>query len=366
MTGEALHIGLIGPLPPPFGGMANQTKQLAELLTGKGVTVSQVQMNADYRPAWIARVPVVRAIFRLLPYLFSLWRLAGRCDLFHVMANSGWSWHLFAAPAVWIAHQRDVPVIVNYRGGEAEAFLSRSGQAVRWIMNRVAILVVPSGFLVDIFARFGMKAEIIPNIVNLERFANLQPHRADGHRLVVARNLEPIYDNATAIRALAFVRARWPDATLTIAGSGAEAASLRALVRELGLDDAVRFAGRLDPQTMVDLYRNCDVAINPSLVDNMPNSVLEALAIGIPVVSTSVGGVPFMVRDGETALLVPAKAPERMADAVLRLFNDPALCDRLVANGRADVQRYSWSNVWPVWWQAYRRAVLGRRREQES
>ncbi|MCM8620676.1 MAG: glycosyltransferase family 4 protein [Candidatus Accumulibacter sp.] len=366
MTGEALHIGLIGPLPPPFGGMANQTKQLAELLTSKGVTVSQVQMNADYRPAWIARVPVVRAIFRLFPYLCSLWRLAGRCDLFHVMANSGWSWHLFAAPAVWIAHQRGVPVIVNYRGGEAEDFLKKSGQAVRWIMNRVAILAVPSGFLVEIFARFGMKAEIIPNIVSLERFANSQPYRAELHRLVVARNLEPIYDNATAIRALAIVRARQPDTTLTIAGSGAEAESLRALVRELGLDDAVKFTGRLSPLAMVEIYRNSDVAINPSLVDNMPNSVLEALAIGIPVVSTSVGGVPFMVRDEVTALLIPPQEPERMADAVLRLFNDTALCDRLVTNGRADVQRYSWSNVWPVWAQAYRRAVLGRRGERES
>ena len=97
-----MHIAVVGPLPPPAGGMANQTRQLVELLRGEGAGVEVVQVNAPYRPTWAGRLKGVRAIFRLVPYFLQLWRAAGRADLLHVMANSGWSWHLFAAPAIWI------------------------------------------------------------------------------------------------------------------------------------------------------------------------------------------------------------------------------------------------------------------------
>ncbi|MFN4343280.1 MAG: glycosyltransferase family 4 protein [Azonexus sp.] len=357
MISKDLRIGLVGPLPPPFGGMANQTRQLAELLSGQGITVSVAQVNAPYRPNWIGHVPYVRALFRLLPYISSLWRLAARSDLIHVMANSGWSWHLFAAPAIWIAHWRKVPVVVNYRGGEAGAFLEKAAPQIRWSLSRAALLAVPSGFLQDVFGRFGITAAIVPNIVNLERFHNPAPHRGTRRRLLVARNLEPIYDNETAIRAFSLVHARYPDSTLTIAGSGPEANKLKALAERLALSKAVTFTGRLEPQAMAMLYRETDIALNPSLVDNMPNSVLEALASGLPVVSTCVGGVPYIVKDGETALLVPPRSPESMASAIIRLIDEPDLCRRLIDNGLTEVRRYTWDSVWPIWKEIYRSAL---------
>lgn len=356
-----MHIGLVGPLPPPFGGMANQTRQLAELLRSEGLTVSLVQTNADYRPRWVARLPVVRAFCRLVPYLFALWQQAGRCHVMHVMANSGWSWHLFAAPAIWMAKLRNTPVIVNYRGGEAESFLARSTPSVRMSMSRAAALIVPSGFLKAVFARFGMPATIVPNIVDIARFNNPTPHRAARRHLLIARNLEPIYDNETAIRAFAAVHGKHPEATLTIAGSGPSADSLRALAESLGLAGAVTFVGRLDRDAMAEAYRKADIAINPSRVDNMPNSVLEALASGVPVVSTNVGGVPFIVNDGQTALLVPAQSPEAMAEAILRLMDDAALSKKLVDNGLAEVQKYTWQRVWPLLAEVYGNARHAKR-----
>jgi glycosyltransferase involved in cell wall biosynthesis len=335
--------------------MANQTRQLAELLAGEGVSVVPVRVNAPYRPAWAGRVPVLRAAFRLIPYLVALWRAAGRCDVMHVMANSGLSWHLYAAPALAIGRCRSVPVVVNYRGGEAESFLARSHRSVRLTMAYAAALVVPSGFLQEVFARFGMTAEIVPNIVNLQRFNNPQTERATRRRLLVARNLEKIYGNDTAIRAFVLVKARYPDATLTIAGSGPEEEPLKRLASELGVRSSVVFTGRLDPTEMAELYRNVDVAMNPSLADNMPNSVLEALACGVPVVSTNVGGVPYIVRDEETALLVPPQSSEAMADAILRVIEDCDLCGRLVSNGLAEVQRYTWAFIWPLWAETYGR-----------
>ena len=111
-----LRIALVGPLPPPSGGMANQTRQLAELLGSEGLRVEVVQVNPPYRPAWVGAVWGVRAFFRLVPYLLALWRTLGRVQLAHVMANSGWAWHLFAAPAILIAQMRKVPVVRELPG----------------------------------------------------------------------------------------------------------------------------------------------------------------------------------------------------------------------------------------------------------
>ena len=338
MADQPMHIGLVGPLPPPFGGMANQTRQLAELLRGEGLMVSVVQTNAEYRPSWVSGLPVIRAFFRLVPYLLNLWNITGQCDLLHVMANSGWSWHLFATPAIWIAKLRKTPVIVNYRGGEAATFLANSSQSVGLSMRQASALVVPSGFLKTVFASFNMAAKIVPNIVDIEHFSNPTPHRPSRRHLLIARNLEPIYDNETAIRAFFTVHRSYPDATLTIAGSG-----------------------RLDRDAMAEAYRNADIAINPSLVDNMPNSVLEALASAVPVVSTNVGGVPYIVKDGQTALLVPPGSPDAMAEAILRLMDDSALSEQLVKNGLSEVQQYTWQRVWPLLSNVYEQASYARR-----
>lgn len=357
MTGLAgLRIAIVGPLPPPSGGMAMQTLQLGELLRQAAAEVSLVQSNAPYRPAFVARWPGVRAVFRLLPYLWTLWRTAGRSQLFHVMANSGWSWHLFAAPAIWIARLRGVPVIVNYRGGEAAEFLRRSRWAVQVSMRRTARLVVPSGFLQQIFGDHGMPAEVVPNIVDLSRFRPAE-RPPELPQLLVARNLEPLYDNTTALEAFALVRARHPAARLVIAGTGPEADALKARAQALGVADAVRFAGRVDRGEMAELLRTSSVALNPSLVDNMPNSLLEALASGVPVVSTRVGGVPFLVEHGRTAMLVPPRDPAAMAAAVTALLDDPALAGRLAAAGLAEARRYAWDRVGPRLASVYQSAL---------
>ena len=364
---NGLRIGLIGPLPPPAGGMANQTRQLAELLGGRQAQVQLVQTNAPYRPAWVGQVPLARAVFRLLPYLLQLWRASGSSDVLHIMANSGWSWHLFAAPAIWVARLRHTPVVVNYRGGEAQGFLARNRRLVGWSLKQSARIIVPSGFLKAVFASQGLAADVVPNIIDLARF-----HPADmpsgasagesaaGPHVLVARNLEPIYDNATALRAFAQVHQHCPEARMTIAGTGPQEAELRQLAQQLGIAEAVHFSGRLDRDEMAALLRHSSVALNPSLVDNMPNSVLEALASGVPVVSTHVGGVPHIVQDGVTALLVPPRDAAAMAAALLQVITDTALADRLARAGLQEVQRYTWDRVAPQWAAVYDAAVARR------
>jgi glycosyltransferase involved in cell wall biosynthesis len=144
---------------------------------------------------------------------------------------------------------------------------------------------------------------------------------------------------------------------MVVAGSGPLRASLEQLAATLGIAGAVEFTGRVDNAGMAALYRSADLMLNPSTVDNMPNSVLEALASGVAVISTNVGGVPFLVEDGKTALLVPPASPEAMAAAMLRLAASPELAARLRAAGLHYVQQYAWPGVRPRLLEVYRAVI---------
>jgi glycosyltransferase involved in cell wall biosynthesis len=360
MTLNGLRIAIVGPLPPPEGGMANQTRQLGELLRAEGAEVTTVRVNSPYRPHWIGRWRGVRALFRLVPYVAELWRVMRRVDVVHIMANSGWSWHLIAAPAVWIAKVQGVPSIVNYRGGEAEIFLERSGGLVLKTLRRASVLAVPSAFLQQVFARRGIPSAVVPNIIDIGRFRPRSPEQRNAvPRLVVARSLEGIYDIPTALRAFALIRTELPDATLTVAGSGPELQTLQLLASELEIGEAVNFCGRLDRDQMAELYRSACVVMNPSRVDNMPNSILEAMASGVPVVSTDAGGVPFILRDGVTGLIVPAGGHRAMAAAALKALQDSTLSDRLRHAALVEVQQYAWPQVKTLWAGLYASVLTG-------
>jgi L-malate glycosyltransferase len=332
--------------------MANQTRQLAGLLRSENVRVEVVQVNRPCWPPWIESIRGMRAVFRLAPYLFALWKSTGRAQLVHIMANSGWSWHLFAAPAIWIAQFRRVPVVVNYRGGDAERFFAKSFSMVRPTLARAAAVVVPSRFLASVFAHYGVTVRIVPNIIDATRFSpgdgvSFPPH------LIVTRNLEPIYDVGTSIRAFSALRKRHPGARLTVAGTGPERPALEALAAELGVADAVVFSGRIENRDIPALYRSASLMLNPSTVDNMPISILEAWASGVPVVSTNAGGIPFLVEDGRNALLVEPGQPEAMAQAALRVLESPTLAASLTRAGRAAAEGFTWPKVRDVWFEIY-------------
>ncbi len=352
-TVDKTCIGLVAPLPPPYGGMANQALQLSRLLGSEGYAVHLVQVNAPYSPAWIGKIKGVRAIVRMMPYLWNLWKTAGKVDLFHIMANSGWSWHLFAAPAVWIAALRGKPVIINYHGGEARVFFRRSHRWVKPTLGRAALIVVPSGFLQEVFAEYGHAARIIPNIIDLEKFSRKgEPH--NWKHIVVTRNLEPIYDVATAIYAFEIAYRNHPEIRMSIAGEGVEKQALERLTKELKINHVVSFTGRLTNEQVAELYRTADIMINPSLADNMPISILEALASEVAVVSTNVGGVPYLVEHEKTALLVNPGEQEPMAKAICQLLDNKEKTRQMMRNGLEQVKRYSWRSVYKQWAQAYR------------
>jgi glycosyltransferase involved in cell wall biosynthesis len=246
--------------------------------------------------------------------------------------------------------------VLNYRSGEAEDHLRRSRAAVPAMRRLADAIVVPSGYLVDVFAQFGLRARSVFNFVELERILYRRRDAlagADAPHFFSNRNLEPMYNVACTLRAFARVQAEVPGARLTVAGDGAERARLEALAVSLGLRH-VEFVGRVRPEAMPALYDAADVYLNSPDIDNMPNSVIEAYAAGLPVVTTDAGGIPYIVRDGETGLMVKRGDDAALAAAALRLLREPGLATRLADAARREcLEKYSWSAVSHAWADVY-------------
>ncbi len=351
-------IAIVGPLPPPAGGMANLTRKLVELLELEGLNVQLIQMNKPYKPSWIGKLTGVRAVFRLLPYFFSLYRQIKHVDIVHIMANSGWSWHLFSAPAILVSRLHGKPIVVNYHGGGAGAFFSRSWKWVHLSIRHVEKVIVPSSFLANVFTQYHQKTDIIPNVLDTSLFSKSTRRFADnGLHFIVTRNLEKIYGVDTVINAFNIVNKEYPESRLTIAGTGPELEVLRQQVSELQLDNNVTFSGRLTPIEMAALYQSADIMLNASLVDNAPSALLEALSCGIPVISTDTGGIPDMVTHLQDAILIKQDDCKEMSERILQLVEDDLLRETLITNGLEAVKHFHWHQVWKKLSRSYQQAV---------
>ena len=158
-----------------------------------------------------------------------------------------------------------------------------------------------------------------------------------GKTLVFAGRLGPQKALGVALQALVDV----PDVTLAVAGDGPERSALERRVGELGLDGRVSFLGSVPRAQVLRLFRAADASVLPSAWENFPHTVVEALAVGCPVIATAVGGVPEVVRDGENGLLVPPGDPAALAAAIERFFSDGELRARLADAAPPSVEGYS-------------------------
>ena len=140
---------------------------------------------------------------------------------------------------------------------------------------------------------------------------------------------------------------------MTIAGSGPELANLQGLVSALRLAGSVKFAGRIDNASIPSLYASAECVIKSSTVDNMPISILEAFASGVPVISTDAGGIPDLVESNVTGLLAPIGDSEAIAREVLRVLQDADLAANLTRAAFAEARKYAWPEVRAKWLAAY-------------
>src|SRR5262249_17424721 len=257
------------------------------------------------------------------------------------------SWFYFFAvvfPATVVGRVRGRRVVLNYRGGDARPFFARYRWAVRRVLALANEITVPSRFLADLIRdSFDIAAVIVPNLIDLSAFRYRQ-RSAVRPNFLVTRQLEKIYDVETVLRAFRKIQRDWPEASLWIAGSGREEQRLRGLQAEWQLE-SVRFFGHVAHRELPRLYDECDVLLNASRVDNFPGALLEASAAGLVVVSTNAGGIPFMYRNRETALLVDPGDWEALAAAAATVLQQPEMAMELTKNAAALARGCEWQEV---------------------
>ena len=344
---------LIAPSLEILGGQAVQAARLlAQLRKEESVVIDFLPMNPRLPGplSLLQRIKYVRTAATLVTFLLKLLVRLPRYDVVHVFAAGYFSFWWAPTPAILLGKAFGKKVILNYRDGRAEDHLRNWRTAIP-VIRKADVIVAPSGYLVDVFAKFGLPARSIFNVID-ERYSYRQRR---GLRPVFLHNriLEPLYNVECTLRAFALIQQRYPDASLTVAHEGVSRPALEQLARELKLEHT-RFIGSVPQDRMAELLDTADVYLTTPNIDCMPGSVLECFAVGLPIVATRAGGIPYIVTHGQTGLLVPCDDHQAVAAAALRLLEDDELVVRLTTNARRELERYRWPQIRDKWLGVYR------------
>jgi len=284
--------------------------------------------------------------------IYQLMRLALflRKGQFHVIhAHDLWA-NLLGVPAGWLAR---TPVIISSRRylADLDWYTPWRSKTIRAIYRLSTQVIVNSASVRRLLVeRDGLppeKIHVIYNGVDVRRFGGARRERegllgsfASGSKLiaVVANMYSRVKGHAWLIEAARIVCRSVPSAKFVMIGDGAERPKLEEQVRQAGLEESFLFLGHRPD--VPELLACCDLSVLPSEAEAMPNSVLESMAAGLPVVAARVGGTPEIIVDGVDGLLVPTQDPQALAQAMLRILQDADFARRLSRAAQVKMQTH--------------------------
>jgi glycosyltransferase involved in cell wall biosynthesis len=334
--------------------MALQAKQLVDILRTDRMAVSFFASNLrlPIGLGFFNRLPGVRTLCRAVVIWPKLWAALREAQVVHVLAASWLYFFVVVCPTVILGRIRHKRVVLNYRGGEAKRFFRCWGWLIAPVFRSADVVTAPSRFLAEaIEQRFRIPVRIVPNFIDGARFRFRYRSRIEP-KFLVARNLERIYGVDLVLKAFGLIQQHYPNASLLIAGSGSCEPDLRLLVADLNLRQ-VQFLGQVPHHHLPEVYDRCDVLLNASWVDNFPNTLLEGSAAGLAVVSSAAGGIPFMYRNEEDALLVDPGDWRGLAAAAQKVLESHPLASRLALAGRKLAQSCQWDEIRDLLYDSY-------------
>lgn len=347
MARDTRKIAIVSPFPPPYGGISVQAEKLCHLLAESGFHVIEIRTNVQIPRylTFVSRIKGVRTLLRSFFFINDLRKALHKVDTVYILTGFFNFFFWVTYPALLLITLNNKKLVLSAHGGGAKQFFQKYGSLVRSILKKVDVITVPSNFLQDVFGEaLGIETKVVPNIIDLSqfRFRIRYPVRS---RLLVARNLEPLYNVSCVIRAFKKVHEHFPESALGIAGDGSERLYLERLVAELGLRDCVAFHGSVEHQKMQSIFDQYDILVNASNIDNLPTVILEAFACGLVVVSTKPGGIPYMVDDGVTGMLVSIGDCAALAEKIIHLVQNPDIALTLTQNAKTECDNYSAEHV---------------------
>jgi L-malate glycosyltransferase len=337
-----------------LGGQAVQADRLVRHLQHEpSIEVSFLPINPRLpgKLRKLQSIKYVRTVATSFLYCLNLLRHVRKFDVIHIFSAAYLSFLIAPTPAILVGKLYGKKVLLNYHSGEAESHLQRWRRTIAPILNLVDKVVVPSEFLVKVFAKYGIETSAIFNDIDLDRFefrerAVLRPV------FLSNRNLQAHYGIDCILRAFAIIQQQIPDALLTVVGYGRQREALENLTRELNLRN-VSFTGRIEHEDIYQHYSASDIFLNASRVDNQPLSIIEAFACGLPVITTDAGGIPYMVTDGETGFVVSVDDCEALAKRALDLLTRQNIATAMTQRARGECAKYTWDVVCAQWLRVY-------------
>ncbi|SDL87469.1 Glycosyltransferase involved in cell wall bisynthesis [Salinimicrobium catena] len=234
-------------------------------------------------------------------------------------------------------------------GGELPNRLKTSPKASNRLFNKAYLNVAPSLYLKTVFQQAGiLNVKYIPNSIDIQKYPFLE-RKSLKPRLLWVRAFDEIYDPVSAIKTLELLLPDFPEATLCMVGPVKDD-SYKECLRYAGRKKLpVKFPGRMEKKEWTDLSRSYDIFLNTTTIDNAPVSVVEAMALGLPVVSTNVGGLSYLISADIDGILVPPQDPERMSQAVKEVLRHPARSVERTRAAREKVEAFDWERVKLLW-----------------
>ena len=234
-------------------------------------------------------------------------------------------------------------------GGELPARLERSPKASKKLFGKAFLNVAPSLYMKTLFQQKGFtKVRYIPNSISLSDYIYIERNDLRP-KLLWVRSFADIYNPLQALKVLELLLPEYPDAELCMIGPKKDD-SWKDCIRYAKLHRLpVRFPGRLNKESWTALSEEYDIFLNTTNIDNTPVSVIEAMALGLPVVSTKVGGLPYLISADIDGIMVPPNDPERMASAVKNILQDPQRSVRRTGAARKKVEAFDWERVKEMW-----------------
>lgn len=216
----------------------------------------------------------------------------------------------------------------------------------KYVLSKIPnTMVATSSFKNIISSVTNSKIYVIPSGTEFDEIQRIKPHQEDKPDIFSACRLHKVKGIDILIRAIPTVIKSIPDLKVCLAGSGPQEDALKSLVRELSLEDHVRFLGVIYGEEKYQYYKACKIVVLPSRWDTLPKTIIEAMASGKPMVASNVGGIPDLVDDGKTGLLFESENVEGLAAKVIKMLTDEELRERMGKEALEKAGEYDWSKI---------------------
>jgi len=286
-------------------------------------------------------------LFRLLDMISTTIVKSVKVDyvLIDTFSTKNFYYALLVSQIARVFKLKYIPIL---HGGNLPSRLERSPFLSRLIFKNSYINIAPSNYLKHVFEGKGFKVKFIPNVLEVENYS-FKLRKEITPNILWVRAFKHLYNPMMAIEVLRKVKKKYPDASLCMIGPVKDDSFelVKSFVSDKNLDDSVDFTGVLSKEEWHKRSEEFDVFINTTNFDNTPVSVMEAMALGIPIVSTNVGGMPFLIEHKKHGVLVEKNDSNQMSDAIVKMIENPP--KEMILNARKKVENFSWDQVRIQW-----------------